>query len=172
MPKRIRARQPTRASAGPAGPAAKAQFATFLARFTPDVASEARKAIARMRQIVPGASELVYDNYNALVVGFAPNERPSDAVFSLAIFPRWVTLCFLQNGPELPDPQRILRGNGNVVRHVRLTTADDLDAPVLRTLIDEALKRADVPFAPDSRSRIVIRMISKNQRPRRPAAGR
>ena len=29
-------------------------------------------------------------------------------------------LCFLQNGPELPDPTGILRGNGKVVRNVIL----------------------------------------------------
>ena len=29
----------------------------------------------RMRKLVPGATELVYDNWNGLVVGFAPTAR-------------------------------------------------------------------------------------------------
>jgi len=41
---------------------------------------------------------MVYDNYNALVIGFGPNDRPSLAIFSIVLFPRWVTLCFLQGG--------------------------------------------------------------------------
>jgi hypothetical protein len=43
-----------------------------------------------------GAIAMVYDNYNRLVVGFCPNERPSDAIFSLVLYPRRVGFCFLQ----------------------------------------------------------------------------
>ena len=43
-------------------------------------------ARAKLRKLLPGAIEMVYDNYNALVIGFSPTERPSDAVLSLVIF--------------------------------------------------------------------------------------
>ena len=33
------------------------------------------------------ALELVYDNYNALAIGYAPTERTSEAIFSIALFP-------------------------------------------------------------------------------------
>jgi len=49
-----------------------------------------------MRARLPGAVELVYDNHNALAIGFGPTERASDAVFSIALFPRWVSLFFLR----------------------------------------------------------------------------
>jgi hypothetical protein len=70
-------------------------------------------------------SRLVYDNYNALAIGFGPTERASDVIFSIALFPRWVTLFFL-HGVTLPDPYKVLRGSGKVVRHVVLQTAADL----------------------------------------------
>jgi hypothetical protein len=120
-----------------------------------------------MRALVPGATELVYDNYNALVVGFGPSERASDAVLSLAIFPRWVTLCFIQNGPDIPDPDRLLKGSGNVVRHMRLTSADDLDTPPVRALIRAALTLADVPIRKSGKRRMIIKSVSARQRPRR-----
>jgi hypothetical protein len=54
----------------------KEELDAFIDRFTPDVAKLARRALARMRKLTPGSLELVYDNYNALAVGFSPTERP------------------------------------------------------------------------------------------------
>lgn len=149
-------------TARPAG-----QLKAFLAKYSPGAAAEARAALTRLRRLVPGAVELVYDNYNALVIGFGPTERASDAIVSLAVFPRWVTLCFIQNGPEIPDPNRLLKGTGNVVRHVRLETAKDLEKPQIRALVEHALALADVRIDPAGRGRMVIKSISAKQRPRR-----
>jgi len=147
---------------------AKVQLNGFIDKYSPAVAREGRAALRRLRRFAPGAVEMVYDNYNWLVVGFGPTERASEAVFSLVFAPRWLALCFLQDASTLPDPEKLLRGSGKVVRNVRLMTARDLDAPAVRTLVATALKRADVPIRKASRRRIVIRAISRKQRPRRP----
>jgi hypothetical protein len=118
--------------------------------------------------MVSGAVEMVYDNYQWLVVGFGPSERVSEAVISLAFAPRWVTLCFLQNGPRLHDPEKLLRGEGRVVRHVRLESAKDLGKPAIKALLMEALTRARVPIDDRAKSRMVIKSISAKQRSRRP----
>lgn len=97
---------------------AKAQLDGFLAKYSPDVAKLGSAAIARMRKMLPAAQVLVYDNYNALAVGFGPNERASEIVFSIAMFPRWVSLFFAK-GVGLPDPHKRLSGSGNVVRQDR-----------------------------------------------------
>jgi hypothetical protein len=145
----------------------KTQLDSFIDRFSPEVAVVTRKALAKMRKRLPGAIVMVYDNYNALAIGFAPNERPSDAIFSLAVFPRWVSLFFLQ-GAKLPDPHRRLQGSGNVARHVRLTELSVLDDPEIVSLMNVAMTRAKVPIDPSQPSRLVIRSISAKQRPRRP----
>jgi hypothetical protein len=106
----------------------EAQIETFLSKYTPEMAAAGKAARARMRRRVPGGVEFVYDNYNALVFGFGPTERPSEAVLSLAMMPRWVTLCFLK-GAALPDPEKLLRGSGSTVRNVRLQSTEDLDDP-------------------------------------------
>jgi hypothetical protein len=144
-----------------------AQWRSFLAKYQPKTAAEARRALTKMRALLPGATELVYDNYNALVVGFGPSERASEAVVSLAVFPKWVTLCFLQNGPRIPDPENLLNGSGNVVRHVRLASAEDLDKPAIKRLIREVLRMAEVPIKRSAKGRMVIKSISAKQRPRR-----
>ena len=72
------------------------QLASFLAKFTDEIAALAEAILGEMRRLYPTALELVYDNYNALAIGFSPTERPSEAIFSIALFPRWVSLFFLQ----------------------------------------------------------------------------
>jgi hypothetical protein len=84
---------------------AREQFEGFLSKYEPGVAAEAKKSLAKLRKLIPNAIEMVYDNYNALVVGFCPGMRPSEAIISIAVMPEWVSLCFLQ-GAKLPDPEK------------------------------------------------------------------
>lgn len=133
----------------------------------PSIAALARRALIKMRKRLPGALELVYDNYNALAVGFGPTDRASEAIFSIALFPRWVSLFFLQ-AAGLPDPHRLLQGTGRVARHVMLQDSAVLDEPVIQSLVDEALRRAKVPLDPSQRRQLIIKSISDKQRPRRP----
>ena len=144
----------------------KQQLESFLKKYDADVAATARHALAKMRKRLPGAIEIVYDNYNALAIGFGPTEKASLAIFSIAVYPRWVNLFFLQ-GARLPDPKGRLQGKGNVVRSVRLEdgTLDDCE---IRELMKTALVRAKVPIDPTQPRRLVIKSVSEKQRPRRP----
>ena len=141
------------------------QLTLFLSRFSPQIIKLAKAARAKLRSRLPGAVEMVYDNYNALAIGYSPTERPSDAILSIVIWPRKVSICFIQ-GKHLPDPQCVLQGDGNQVRFIRLDTgAAILDTPAIRTLVAEAIAFGETPFR--GRGQLVIRSISKKQRPRR-----
>jgi hypothetical protein len=169
-------RNAKQASADPSQADAKTQLDFFIAKYDVDVAAFARRALAKMRKLVPGATEMVYDNYNWLVIGFSPTERASEAIFSLVLPPGRVTLCFLQ-GAGLPDPAKRLRGSGNVVRNIRLyhtgePDAHVLDDPEVLALINLALNRATVPMPAGARRRVIIRALAERQRPRRRALGR
>src|SRR5271163_3157758 len=148
MRKTTSANHAARKSTNPSQAEAKRQLDSSLAKYDPEVEAFARRALAKMRKLLPGAIEMVYDNYNWLVIGFSPSERPSDAIFSLVLPPGRVTLCFLQ-GAGLPDPAGLLRGSGSVVRNIRLYTAGvkdakALDDPEVLSLINVALNRAKV----------------------------
>jgi hypothetical protein len=150
---------------------AQAQLDSFLAKYDPQVSAFARRALAKMRKLVPGAIEMVYDNYNWLVIGFSPTERPSEAIFSLVLPAGRVTLCFLQ-GAGLPDPAKRFEGSGKVVRNIPLYQAGEpdghmLDDPEVLALINVALKRAKVPMPAGARRKLIIRSVSAKQRPRR-----
>ena len=131
-------------------------------------AALAQAALNKMRVRLPGATELVYYNYNALAIGFGPTERASDAIFSIAVFPRWVSLFFLR-GAGLPDPKKLLKGSGVQARHIVLRDAATLDRPAVRALMAQALKRAAKPLNRAQCARLVIKSISAKQRPRLPA---
>ncbi|MGA8142462.1 MAG: hypothetical protein WB987_01060 [Candidatus Acidiferrales bacterium] len=138
----------------------------FLAKYSPEIAAQGRRALAKMRKRLPGATEMVYDNYNGLVIGFGPTDKPSLAIFSILLMPGHVTLCFLQ-GANIPDPNRRLKGGGNLVRHIRLIPPGVLDDPEILDLMNAALYRAKVPINPKSQRRLIIKSISAKQRPRR-----
>ena len=145
-----------------------AQLAGFIAKFSPEVRSVAKAARAILRTRLPGAVEFVYDNSYALVIGFGPNERPSDAWFSIVMYPRHVSICFLQ-GALLDDPERLLQGSGNQVRHIRLLPdASVLQRPGIRALMTKAVKASDAPWDRKQPRKLLIRAVSANPRPRRP----
>ena len=90
-------------------PSPEKQLTGFIAKFTPAMASTIRAARKKMRERLPNAHELVYDNYNFFVIGYGPSERASDGIFSLAAQAKGISLCFLQ-GAKLPDPKKLPQG--------------------------------------------------------------
>ncbi|HEX7420403.1 MAG TPA: DUF1801 domain-containing protein [Thermoanaerobaculia bacterium] len=142
------------------------QLDGFLAKYTPELAKTAKTMLRKMRKRLPGAVEMVYDNWNGLVIGFGPTERPSEAILSLLLLPEHVTLCFL-NGAALRDPDKLLRGSGNQVRHIRLSDPDHLDQSDVNSLIEQAVAKSVKPIA--GPGRLIIKSISPKQRPRRPS---
>jgi hypothetical protein len=143
------------------------ELAGFLAKFDPPIAAIAKAVLASLRKRLPNFLELVYDNYNALAIGFGPTERASDAVFSIALFPRWVSFFFLQ-AKGLPDPHGLLKGNGNRSRHIVLAGPADLDDPRIVELMRDALDLVSAVNRPQLPYRMIIKSVSAKQRPRRP----
>jgi hypothetical protein len=145
---------------------AQAQLDSFIDKFAADIAALARALLARMRRRLPGATIMVWDNYNALAIAFGATERPSQAVLSLAIYPKIVRLFFVR-GKALEDPDHILEGEGRQVRSLPLDRAECLDDPRVDALIAQAAARSEPPFDLGAGQRLVIRSVSAKQRPRR-----
>jgi hypothetical protein len=49
----------------------KQQLAAFMAKYSPAIAKQAKSAIGKLDALMPGATRLVYDNYNVLVIAIA-----------------------------------------------------------------------------------------------------
>ena len=144
------------------------QLDGFMAKYSPEVAADARRALAFLQARLPTATRLVYDNYNALVIGFGATEKVGDVILSIALYPRWVTLFFLR-GVDLPDPHGLLAGSGAQVRSVRLDPISRLEEPEVGALIDTALAYGR-PLPASGAGPLIIKSISAKQRPRRPVS--
>ena len=147
---------------------AETVLAGLIDRYSPDVAALGRALIARMRDRVPQANALVFENYNALGVGFAPGETAPQVVLSVVLYPRWVSLFFFK-GALLDDPAGLLEGDGTIIRHVKLRDAAEFDRPEVERLIAQQLDLAEPPFDPEARGRLIVKSIAGKRRARRPA---
>jgi hypothetical protein len=146
-------------------PDAQKQLREFIAKFEPRHQALIRGLRKAMRARMPGAYELVYDNYNFFVIGYSPTDRPSDSIFSIAAGASGANLFFL-DGARLADPRKLLLGAGKQVRFIRIASVDVLDEPAIRALISAAIARGK-PL--EGGGRLVIRSVSRKQRPRRKA---
>ena len=143
------------------------QISEFLAKYTPEVAAQLLSARQQLAAHFPRGFELVYDNYNALLFGFASSERASDVVVSVAGYPKWVTLFFL-HGAKLNDPMQVLEGRGTQVRSVRLQPFAKLQEPAVQALIMAAKLAASSALDAAPPFSTVIKSVSPRQRERRP----
>src|ERR1035438_2379162 len=87
------------------------QLADFIAKFDTRVGKLIDSTRLAVRRRFPTATEIVYDNYNCLALGFSSSGRPCDCVLSLAASAKGVRLFFYY-GATLPDPKKILQGSG------------------------------------------------------------
>ena len=148
-------------------PSTARQVAAFIAKFDPAIARLARASRTALRKRFPTAVELVYDNYNALAIGWAPNERASEVIVSLALFARGISLYFT-HGAKLADPRKLLHGSGNQGRFIRLQSVAQLDEPAVAALLAAATNLGKTALPATGKGYTVIKSVSAKQRPRRP----
>ncbi len=111
------------------------QLAGFIAKFEPAIGKLVRAARADLRKrFFPTAVELAYDNYNALAIGWGPNKRTSEVIVSLGLYACEVSLYFM-HGAKLPDPHKLLEGDGNQGRFIRLTDVALLNSYAVQSLL-------------------------------------
>jgi hypothetical protein len=100
-----------------------------------------REIAARTRALVmvalPGATEQVDPPSRITAYGY--NRTYKGLICAIAPQKEYVNLMF-SRGAELPDPSGLLAGTGKRARHVKLKSPDDVTAPALRALLDDAVR--------------------------------
>jgi len=114
----------------------------------------------------PGATELIYDAYNAVTVAYSFTDRLQEAFCHVAAYREHVNLGF-NRGAGLADPERLLAGTGTSIRHIRIATVGDLRRPGVRSLVRAAVKqgRSLNPRAPVAPRSIVKAVNGRKRRP-------
>ena len=141
----------------------------FYRKSVQELALAARKLIL---EEAPEASEFVYEVYT-IADHFTFTERPGDAFVFTTTHAHWVNLGF-NFGSLLRDPEGLLRGDGKLIRHIRIAQATDLDAPAVRELIRSAIAQAERPQGKAGKPRTVIRTAQSSRKrstPRRRRTG-
>ena len=148
-------------------PAPTPEYLKFLSPYGPRITGLALAVRALVLQEAAGATELIYDAYNAVASGYSFTSRPSDAFIHIAVYARWVNLGF-NHGAGFADPQKLLQGAGRWIRHIRITDPTDLEMPAVRAFVKTAVADAERPEAGvlATRGKSVVRAIyPKRRRP-------
>jgi hypothetical protein len=155
-------------------PAAKkltpeAQLRASIDKLDPKNQKLFRSVRAAVRKRFPAANELAYDYGHAVVIGYAPAERGIDAIVAIRAGAAGVSLYFSQ-GPELPDPKRLLRGSGKQTRFIQVEAASQLAHPDVEALIAATIAQARVPLPSEGKGSLIIKSDGAKKPPRRAAS--
>jgi hypothetical protein len=100
-----------------------------------------------LREIIleeaPDASESIYQVYT-VAIWFGFSGKMKDMFCYIATTAKHVNLGF-PRGAALPDPNRVLEGEGKMMRHIKFTSERDLERPFVRRYIRGAIEQVDAP---------------------------
>jgi hypothetical protein len=112
---------------------------------------------------------LAYDYSPSFVIAYSPTDRGIDAIVSITARAAGVDLYF-NDGPQLPDPKKLLLGSGKQTRFIRVDAASRLVHPDVKALIAAAIDYAIVPLPSTAKGSLIIKTNkagTAKQRPRR-----
>ncbi len=107
-------------------------FAEYLADQLPTNRSIIRTLRTFVKRVAPGLKESVKWGNGCWVMGNVP-------VAYVYSTPDYVQFGFFR-GSGLKDPQRILEGKGQYVRHIKVRKASDIDEDTFRALLRQAAR--------------------------------
>jgi hypothetical protein len=138
---------------------AEAQLSALIARFAPAHLQLVGAMRQWLQKRLPTAHEVAYEYRNWFVISYSPSERGYEGIFAIRGSADGVKLYFNQ-GKELPDPEKLLKGSGNQARSMNVDDASILDSPAVARLIEEAIARNPVPFAGSGHGSVIFRSTS------------
>ena len=111
----------------------------FLKPFPSEVKETALWLRKFVWQLYPEANELIYDNYNAVAVGWSPTDKVGDTFCSIAVGRSSYNVHFgFYWGSKIADPERMLLGEGNQYRYIIVTKKSEFPKTYIRKLVKEA----------------------------------
>ena len=147
-------------------PTPEAQLRSYIDRLDPKNQRLIRSVRAAVRKRFPTANELAYDYNRFFVIGYSPTDRGIDSIVAIRASATGVSLYFSQ-GPQLPDPKRILLGSGKETRFVQVEAASQLAHPDVEPLIAATIDQARIPLPSKGKGSLIIKSAAAKKRPRR-----
>jgi hypothetical protein len=91
-------------------------------------------------ELYPAGNELLYHTH-ALTAVFSISEKLTDAFCMIPIYSKHLNLGF-NKGTLLKDPDKLLTGTGNLIRHIDIKSKKDYRNPKVKALVKEAVSFA------------------------------
>jgi hypothetical protein len=121
--------------------------------------------------LCPEANELIYDNYNALAIGWSVTDKVGHNICSIAIYRSNQSVHFgFYWGNELSDLEKILLGQGNQYRYILVTDKKKFPKVYIRKLVNEAYVNSLAKVKDPKQiihGQTIIKSISEKKRPER-----
>jgi hypothetical protein len=115
----------------------------FLKPFNKDITERALWLREFIWNLYPQTNELIYDNYNALAVGWSPTDRVGHTFCSIAVGRTSNNVHFgFYWGNELADPDKILLGDGNQYRYILVPDKNNFPKAYIEKLVKEAYAKS------------------------------
>ena len=114
-----------------------------LLKFLKPFDKEIIEKVLWLRQFIwdlyPDSNELIYDNYNALAVGWSPTDRIGQTFCSIAVGRTSKNIHFgFYWGSEISDPEKKLIGQGNQYRYILVKSISEFPKAYIKKLLKEA----------------------------------
>ena len=118
--------------------------------------------------LYPTTNELIYDNYNALAIGWSPTLKVGQVFCNLAVGRSTYNVHFgFYWGSKLSDPKKILLGKGNQYRYLIVEDLQSFPVTYIKKLMKEAhsISLAKIKDPSDVRSgQTIVKSISAAKR--------
>jgi hypothetical protein len=142
------------------------ELISFLKPYAKDVQQTALWLREFVWRECPQSLELLYDNFNAVVIGFGVTEKASDAYCSIAVYSNHCNFGFLK-ARVLNDKKKLLSGDGSTYRKIAVTDVKQFPEDDIKKLLQEAhvnammnLKDKEVAIKPQ----IIVKSVSEKKR--------
>lgn len=114
-----------------------------LLKFLKPFDKNIQEIVLSLREFVwdlyPQANELIYDNYNALALGWSPTEKVSHIFCGIALYRTNKNIHFnFYWGSEISDPKKILIGEGKQYRYILVKNKESFPKAYIKKLMKYA----------------------------------
>ncbi len=111
----------------------------FLKPFPDEVVEIALWLRVFIWDLYPNTNELIYDNYNAVAVGWSPTDRVGHTFCSIAVGRSTHNIHFgFYWGAQISDPKKILLGQGNQYRYILVKAKEEFPKIYIKKLLKQA----------------------------------
>ncbi len=111
----------------------------FLEAYDPHISEIALALRELVLEEAPDASESIYQVYT-VAIWFGFSGKMKDMFCYITTNAEHVNLGF-PRGSALPDPNRVLEGEGKSMRHIKLRSLRDVERPFVRRYIQTAMEQ-------------------------------